>query len=252
MNTMALLIFTSLIILSCGQNNLGTDTLIGNPFSEMIDAPDVGLSDSFDEDSFASWECVDKDNWDADGSGSTTDDCNSSFTIGGGQLTITSRGADVWGTTHEFNGFYKRDLTGDFDFSVQIVSFNTSPNAWAKFGFFMANDADDFNQGGYVMCAQTISNRVTFQRSSAGNGVINQSGSDSNNSTPKFLRLKKDGNIISCFFKENVGDTWSLHSQSPYVNSSVASVFDVGLIATSHNTSSELVVVMDDFEDLSL
>ncbi len=259
MNKMILSIFLSLILISCGQNTMGTsDSLVGgDPYTELVDTPEapdvpVGHTDSFDEDSVANWECVDRDNWDADNSGSTTDDCETSFAIGGGQLTITSRGADVWSTTHQFNGFYKRDLTGDFDFSVQIVSFNTSPNGWAKFGFYMANDTNDLGAGGYVMCAQTIANRVALQYSVNADANINGNRQDGTNSMPKYLRMKKEGNNITCFYKENISDDWTAHSGGVYDNASVAGVFDVGLIATSHNPSSELIVVMDDFMDLSL
>jgi hypothetical protein len=239
------------LLTACNDNKIGTSSLFTGQAEE--EQQEAGFSDDFsDPASFADWECIDKDNWDQDGSGSTSDDCNSAFAIGGGSLTITARGADVWGTTHQFAGFYKRDLTGDFDFGVQVVSMTTTPNAWSKFGFFVANDATNFNSGGYVMCAQTVSNRVTQQWSSTGNGSINQSGSDSNNNTPKYLRLQKIGNTINCYFKEAVGAAWTLHSQSPLVVPSLNGVFDVGLIATSHNTGAELIITMDDFQDLSL
>jgi hypothetical protein len=249
-------IFTLLVMFSCEGNKIGTSSLVSlddqTQENDVTNPVDNGFGDSFsDPATFADWDCVDRDGWDQDGSGSTSDDCNSAFDIGGGQLTITARGADVWGNTHQFNGFYKRDLSGDFDFSVQVVSFNTSPNAWSKFGFFMANDANDIHQGGYFMCAQTISNRVTQQWSSAGNGNINTSGSDSNNSTPKYLRLQKQGNNISCYFRDNSTAPWTLHNRGTTNIPSIGVSFDVGLIATSHNTSAELVVVMDDFQDLS-
>jgi len=249
MKCLKVLILT-ILLSSCAQDKSASNK---NLFRSVPNSFDSGTpeavknNDSFDDEISNSWSCIDTDNFDLNGNGDPGDDCDEAFSASDGKLSAKARGADIWGTTHQFQALYLQGESGDFDYSIKIESMQSTPNAWAKLGLFIANDISDLSMGGYVMCAQTVSNRVTMQHAVNDDQVINGNGTEGTNTTPKWLRLKKVGNDISCFYKEALTDSWTQHSIGTLTKAYAAN-FDVGIVLTSHNSAATLEVIYDDFE----
>ena len=85
-----------LVLSSCGKNSLGAGPTVTSTTGNRENSP---LADDFSGD-LSAWECIDTDNFNMDSIGGTSDDCDTNFTVAGGQLKVQTRGADIWGTTH--------------------------------------------------------------------------------------------------------------------------------------------------------
>lgn len=200
---------------------------------------------TFDWLNLNNWSFIDKDNWDADNDGNKENDEN--FNVENNTLKIKSRGSDLWNNTHQFVSMYL-DLNQDFDFAIKINSMNDT-DKWAKLGMIVGNDLIDFSDGSLVNCMQTNKQRMSLQYSKSSNGSINQNKQSGNSNKPKYLRMIKNGDVISCYYKENFEDLWIEFSGSP-VTRNFNSNFQFGIWQTSHSNSKTLESEITEFYDI--
>lgn len=201
---------------------------------------------SFDWLNLNNWNFIDKDNWDADSDGNKQNDIN--FSVINNTLQIKSRGSDLWNNTHQFVAMYL-DLNQDFDFAIKINTMSDNTNKWAKLGLIIANDLNDLSDGSIVSCMQTTNEKMSLQYSNTNNGSVNQNKQSGNSNKPKYLRMIKDGNSVSCYYKENMEDLWIEFNGSP-ISRNFNSNFQFGIWQTSHNNSKTLESEITEFYDI--
>jgi hypothetical protein len=233
-------------------NNVANLTLPAIASASSLDANHavrISRDDSFSAALASQWSSVDKDNWDMDGNGNPSDDVATAVSTSAASLQLIGRGADVWNWTHQYVSAYLDNQTGDFDYSIKVIS-TVNTDGWSKTGFLIANNLTDLTAGGILNCSTTQSNNITVQYANANNGNIDAHSSAGSSARAVWLRLKKVGTVFSCYYKYALGDSWTLHS-SPNI-SSIAATFDVGLITTAHSGSNTMTAILDDFSDLDV
>jgi hypothetical protein len=208
-----------------------------------------GLSDNFNNSNISTqWTKLDQDNYDADGNSVVNDDFNLALIEQNGLLTISTRGADLYGTTRQMNGIYLDNQTGNFDYSLKIVNMNNT-NTLARAGFFLSTDITQSN-GGVYFCGTSGASNVLVSYSTTNNNNLNVNLQNGTSQKPVWLRIKKTNNNLSCYYKYNELDAWTLHSSGTRTITDSTSLFDLGIVATAKSTTSTLQVQIDDFIDL--
>jgi len=151
-----------------------------------------------------------------------------------GFYTMTSSGADIWGTADHFHFAY-RILTGPGSITVRVDSVdNTHP--WAKAGVMIREtlDADSANSMAYV----TPSGRVGWQSRVATGGLSVSTSSDSDAiSGPHWVRVERDpaGNFTALHSVN--GTTWESVENSLPINIPMNTNVYVGLALSSHDAA---------------
>jgi hypothetical protein len=201
---------------------------------------------SFDDDFSAAglnpvWKFQDKDN-----SAGTGD---FSLTTNPGQLTLTSRGKDIWTVDNEYVAAWRSDITGDFDVSVKISSHTGNSNDWAKTGILVANDSANFAAGGCFAVFASSKHGAVVQFDSMGVvGQFDYPGADGPSFTayPIWVRAAKKGGVFYGYFKKSLSDPWTLIRTAVPQVKAVSS--HIGLFVTSHSTTASDTVAFDDFQ----
>lgn len=174
---------------------------------------------------------------------------NADFTIGGANdLGIDVAGSDIWTSQDQYAAYYLDDISGDFEVVVKIIS-QENTDGWAKAGIMVRNDiTGDAESPGYCIVAVTPSNGYAFQWDNNHNGMLDKNTNEDYRHYPCWLRLVKTGQVFSAYFKESESGTWD-HIETETINSA-ATVQDVGLFVTSHNTWNSCLVEFQDFQIL--
>ena len=156
---------------------------------------------------------------------------SAAYTNGG--WTIKGGGADIWGTSDQFN-FARTTLNGDGVVIAQVTSLqntDTTSPGWSKAGVMIRNDATAGSAN--VSIVASYSQGVSFQyRSTAGGTSVNTVKTGI--TAPVWLKLARTNNTFSGSFSTNGGNTWiQVSSQSVTLNTSVLAGLDV----TAHNNN---------------
>ncbi len=143
-------------------------------------------------------------------------------------LTVSGAGADIWGTSDQFNYVYQ-PITGDQTIIAQ-VSGQTNTNAWAKAGV-MIRESLNANSA-FAAAIISPSNGLTFQYRTATNGVPGWNNvSTAVGATTYWVKLVRSGNTITGYASpDNV--TYTLLDSATF---SMTSTVYIGLAVTSHN-----------------
>jgi regulation of enolase protein 1 (concanavalin A-like superfamily) len=144
----------------------------------------------------------------------------------GPPITITARGADIFGTADQFHFAYKQ-LSGVGSITARVVSVSNS-DPWAKAGVMIRESLEPGSVN--VMIAVTPGNGVTFQnRTSAGADSVStvQAGI----TAPQWVRLTRSGNTFTGEYSAN-GSNWTALGS---VDIAMLSEVYIGLCLTSHN-----------------
>lgn len=168
-----------------------------------------------------------------------------------GQLTLASKGIDVWFGDNQYTGVWRDDITGDFDVSVKVVSLTGSTSDWMKTGIIVANDYLDFTKGGCFAVIATAQHGVKVQFDSS--GAIGEHDFPSSDGVlplipvfPVYLRAAKKGGVFYGYYKTTLNAPWTLLRtavpQTPAANS------HIGLFGTAHNATATGTFVFDDFQ----
>jgi len=143
-----------------------------------------------------------------------------------GTYTMTSRGADIWGTSDEFHFAY-RQLTGAGSIVAKVEGLRNSHN-WAKAGV-MIRDSLEANSV-HAMMVVSPAQGVAFQRRTI-TGDATVGTTEAGVSAPQWVRLDRDlGGNITAWYSDD-GAVWTqLAGQPITMNSPIY----VGLALTSH------------------
>jgi hypothetical protein len=201
--------------------------------------PLSSTDDDFTNDALGSaWTFRDADN-DA-GTGSY------SLTTSADQLTLSGRGADVWGSSNQYVAVYRKDIHGNFDVTVRVVS-QTNTDPYAKAGIMVANDVANLGDGGYFTVSVTPSHGVNFNYDQAApTGEMDAGVELGPGSYPIHLRLVKNGLNVSAFYRTSTSSAWTqVGSAQTSLGTRLKS--HVALFSTSHNTGATCTAVFDDF-----
>ena len=203
------------------------DSLIWRPTNE-----DDPTSDNFNNDAKAAfWKDVDHGVKDGQ-----IDEIDS-------VLKIKTATPDVWYDTNYFTARYLT-LSGDFDVSVKVVSQQAS-HTWAKAGI-IAKENMELADGHLCFAAITPWAGAIFQFDGNGDGNITSHHSKYTDTQGRttWLRLKKSGNSMLSYYKQDGDTDWKMISM--HVFSTVPDTLDVGLFAVSH-THDYATVIFDDW-----
>ncbi len=146
-----------------------------------------------------------------------------------GTYTMTSRGADIWGTSDEFHFAYKQ-LTGAGSIVAKVEGMRNSNNS-AKAGV-MIRDTLEANSV-HAMMVVTPAQGVAFQRRTA-TGDTSFGTTQADISAPQWVRIDRDlGGNVTAWYSDD-GATWIQIGSEPII---MNSPMYVGLALTSHAAS---------------
>jgi hypothetical protein len=172
--------------------------------------------------------------------GSTT----ASASVNGEAFTVNGGGADIWGGADQCQFVY-RQVTGDFDVSVNVVS-QLYTDVWAKTGL-MARNSLAANSAVADMVV-TPSSGVAFQwRVNDGDGTSVNSVTGGI-AAPRKIRLQRVGNAFTAYYETPGGGGWTQQGTAQTLN--VGSTMYLGLAVTAHANSTLSSVVFDSAFDV--
>ena len=148
-----------------------------------------------------------------------------SFTAGP-PITMTARGADIYGTADEFHFAYKR-FSGEGSITARVLSVS-STDPWAKAGVMIRQTLDPGSVN--VAIVVTPDMGVSFQyriETDAGTEETTEAGI----TAPQWVRLTRSGNIFTGEYSAN-GSNWTTLGSVE-----IPMLLDtyIGLCLTSHN-----------------
>ena len=147
----------------------------------------------------------------------------------GPEFIVTGSGADVWGTADEFH-FLSRDVTGFFDFSARVAVVD-DVDKWTKAGLMMRDGLSAHARHAFVIQTPRADRGVAFQRRPAtGDSSVHTAGPSA--APPGFLRLRRDGDVVSAYYRAAPTDPWTLISTQTFP--SLPNTVRVGFAVTSH------------------
>ncbi len=147
-----------------------------------------------------------------------------------GTFTVNGCGADIWGTSDQFNYAYQSS-TGDGSVTAQVAS-QQNTATWAKSGVMYRGStaANDM----FVDVSVTPSNGIAMQYRTAVGGTCTSITGTAGVVAPYWVRIVRSGTTFTGYSSAD-GATWS---QVGSVTIAMASSATVGLEVCSHNTSS--------------
>jgi regulation of enolase protein 1 (concanavalin A-like superfamily) len=151
-----------------------------------------------------------------------------SASASGGTFTVTGSGADIWGTSDQFQFVYQ-PLQGDVEVIARIASLQYA-DSWSKAGVMIREALTGDSRHALVMASGT--NGWGFQRRIATSGESYYLAGPTG-APPGWVRLVREGNLFSAY-RSTDGTTWSLVGTDTIA---MASTVYVGLAVTSHNAT---------------
>ena len=141
-----------------------------------------------------------------------------------GVFTVDGSGADIWGTSDQFN-YVSQPLTGNASIVARVTS-QSDTGPWAKAGVMIKQSTTSGTS--YALLAVTPGNGVQFEY-----GYNASVGGESYSFPNGWLKLTRTGSTITAFSSAD-GSTWAP------VGATTISLTDpvtIGLFTTSHNAS---------------
>jgi hypothetical protein len=150
------------------------------------------------------------------------------FVWNGEALTVSGSGSDIWGSADEFH-YVWQTMTGDFEIETRVSSVQ-AVHAWTKAGLMIRARALD-PASPHASIFVTPARGVVFQRRTAeGAASINTSGGPL--VAPVWLRMVRQGAVLTAYYKKLLADRWKLLGQQTIAG--LPSTVAVGLAVTSH------------------
>lgn len=160
-----------------------------------------------------------------------------------GGFDVTGGGEDIGGTSDQLHFLYE-SRTGDFDVRVRVESV-AFVDVWTKAGLMVRESLNPGSAQACVLATPTISG-ILFQSRSASNAAASSSGNHRVNFPFTWLRLKREGELISGFASFD-GLYWSLvDAATVALPESVL----VGMAVSSHASESAAVARFREFGDV--
>ena len=152
-----------------------------------------------------------------------------SVDTGDGSWVVEGSGADISGTTDQFN-FVSRDLAGDGSIAAQVLTLeNTDP--WAKAGVMLRNSTSASSM--YAHAFITPGNGVRFECRLA-NGTVTNAVANVPGAAPAWVKLVRTGGSISAFYSQD-GRTWTQFGNAQSIPMSPS--IKAGLSLTAHTNA---------------
>jgi len=142
---------------------------------------------------------------------------------------VRGSGADIWGTADEFQ-FAFTQFSGDFDFSGRVASVE-NVNQWTKAGLMIREAANAGDRHAFVLATPTAVKGVAFQRRTVTNGSSVSTAGPST-APPEWLRLVRDRNVVTAYYRQSASDAWTTIGSQTYAN--LPFTVEVGLAVSSH------------------
>jgi len=160
-----------------------------------------------------------------------------------GKIYITGSGANVWHNNDDFQYYYK-EVTGDFDITVNVASFDNIVNSNAKAGIMLRASTDHDSEYAQALLSGGVGLR--FQsRSSKGNWSYNAGTFDPNpHRTNVWLRLVKQMTTIDMYWSED-GKDWTQGGSITMFYPD--DTFLLGLAVCSHDANWQSEVTFENF-----
>jgi hypothetical protein len=169
-----------------------------------------------------------------------------SASIADGYLTLSGRGADIYGAKNEFVAAYRADILGDFDVSVKLAGLD-STHEWAQAGIVAATDLNDLSKGGYVAVDVSPGHGYTvFYDKNAPAGQLDGNSGAGKTVYPAWLRLAKQGTQYTAWYKTQDMGSWTQLPKPPPSLTTQANA-QIGLFTVSHDPTQTGKAVFDDF-----
>jgi regulation of enolase protein 1 (concanavalin A-like superfamily) len=150
-------------------------------------------------------------------------------TYSGGTFTVKGSGADVWGSADEFQYVHQR-ITGNFQVEGRVVSVQ-NVQAWTKAGLMIREGLAAGARHASIFATPGTTKPVSFQRRPGANGT-SVSTPGPIHAPPVWLRLVRNGNVITASYRTSSAGAWTLVGQQSF--SALSSTVDVGLAVSSH------------------
>ena len=155
-----------------------------------------------------------------------------------GTTTVVGRGADIWGTTDEFQYAYTT-LTGNGSMTVKVDSLAFT-DGWTKAGIMIRETLDAGSS--FAMVAATGANGVRFQARAMGGGDATSDTSVATDEqkaliAPVWIKIERMFPMISAYYSID-GVTFTPMNWNPQVIPMTPAPIYIGLAVTSHSGDS--------------
>lgn len=156
-------------------------------------------------------------------------DGSAGYASGSGQWTVSGGGADIWGSSDQFN-YAATSWYGSGTLTAQVTS-QQYTNSWAKAGVMFR---DTYNANSmFVDVVATPGSGVVMQWRNSTGGQCGSAGV-SGVGSDIWVQLIRNGNNFSGYYSTN-GTTWNLIGNTSVAFSSSTNIG--GLAVTAHNNS---------------
>jgi len=156
-----------------------------------------------------------------------------------GVFSIDAGGADIWGTSDQFQFVY-RPMNGDGEVVAHVQSLFNS-NTWAKTGVMIRETLAPDSRHAFALVS--AASGYGFQRRIDPAGISQLTGGTATQA-PGWVRLVRTGSRIDAY-QSTDGSTWSAIGSDTVA---MADAVYVGIATTSHNTSTATHAVLDSFK----
>ena len=161
----------------------------------------------------------------------------------GPEFTVTGSGADVWGTADELH-FLSREAVGNFDFSARMAVVD-DVDKWTKAGLMMRDGLSAHARHAFVIQTPRTERGVAFQRRPVtGGSSVHTAGPAT--APPGFLRLVREGDVVSAYHKARVADSWMLIGTQTFT--SLPATVRIGFAVSSHVDGTLATGYFDNFK----
>ena len=160
-----------------------------------------------------------------------------SATYSTGVYTVSGSGADIWGTSDQFNYVYQ-PANGDVDVSARVSSI-TNTDGWTKAGVMIRETLTAGSR--HASAFLTPGQGYAFQDRALTNGT--SANTSTTGAAPGWVRIKRTGNLFTAY-KSSDGRTWTVIASDSI---SMADAIYVGIALTSHNSAATAKATVDNF-----
>jgi regulation of enolase protein 1 (concanavalin A-like superfamily) len=149
-------------------------------------------------------------------------------TYDGTRFTVSGSGADIWNAADEFQ-FASQTISGNFVLTVHVDSVQ-NVDSWTKAGLMIREDLGAASRHASVFASS--GKGIAFQRRPLANGTsVSTPGAPT--TAPVWLKLVRDGDVISSYWRKTTTDFWTLIGRQTL--SGLAGAVQAGLAVTSHH-----------------
>jgi endoglucanase len=152
-----------------------------------------------------------------------------SATYNSGVFTVKGGGADVWGTSDQFN-FASTSISGDVTITARVATVQNT-NTWAKAGVMLRESTAANSAYAFVMVSSGKGVAMQYRASTAAGAV--QSAQTTGLVAPYWVRLVRSGSTFTGYTSAD-GSTWS---QIGTISITMAGTISSGLAVCAHDNT---------------